>query len=145
MFLAAADWTEIGGICALVALVFSAGAYGGKGVNLLRVNQAKKKANVNASNQDILDAIRQLTGQNNEVRVALNGRDKTTFEPDPPPGLIGTVEQHIVDDGEKWDQIAVSLDEIHKGQAQATENIITGVTEKAAEVAADTLRKNGHT
>ena len=137
------DWTEIGGISAVVALVFSAGAYGGKGVNLLRVNQAKKKANVNASNQDILHAIEELAGQVDEAKVALKGRPKSTYEPDPPPGLMGTLEAHMIDDAEKWDQIATSLHDLHEGQGRAAEEIVEGVTKKAAEVA-ETLRKNGH-
>ena len=131
--LAATDWTEIGGICALVAVLLTAGAYGGKGMNMMRLAKEKRKATATASNQDILDQIAVIKTQGDEVKIALKGRDPTTFEPQPPPGLMGTLEQHMADDAERWDAISGQLTVLHEGQKHAAKEAATEVVKQVEE------------
>lgn len=101
MLIGGIDWTEVGGICAVATLLIGGGALGGKIVSAMRAPGKSRQAAAATTNKDIFDEITKVRtevavvkAQGLAVEVALNGRPPTMFEPDPPPGIIGIVDDH---------------------------------------------------
>jgi len=88
------DWGEVGGICAVVALLFSAGAYGGKLMNTVMKARNKPKEQQKADTAEIHTQLNKIEKSINTVVEVLAGRDPSPMEPSPPPGLVAVVNDH---------------------------------------------------